>query len=614
MKKVLLTGAAGQVGTWLRNSLGNEYHFRCLDIREVQGEEDAVQCDIRDLEAVRAAMEGMDAAVHLGGEPGFDQPWEGVYTTGIGGTYNVLEAARRAGVKQVIYASTTAVLGWREMQRGEKVSPGMPIHPSNLYGVGKAVGEILARYYAEAYRMSIVCLRIGSFQVDPRFPKAPGDDILRAWCSPEDLTQLVRRCLEAENLGFQVFYAVSNNKRRVWNIDNARRLVGYRPTGNAEDLITAAKGVKTETLSRDRILLMRAAVQDGPRALESWQEWLETIDVEKRDLDSISFRLLPVVYHNLAGQQVDPPWMTKLKGTYRRAWLENQLSLQKVVPFITSMHERGIPVLLLDDLSSILSLYSGQGVRRPYSLDILVQPQDVSRLLRFLEESKIWPKVRYAQQFLSVETPLEVWPPFDLPLTVAWRAFTMTRTHEQALAAWQAYRPAVLGDCPVFALDLESLFVRSCLRTRGASPEAAFFSWIDVAWMLNKEAGKIDWEVVLRLARADHQVLRLIETVREVAALSDTPAANELLQRAQDLPVSWMDHLEHRVVNRHEPNPGLLPRAIRRLLLYRRAPKVPGWVGFLRYLQFAWGGIRLRSLPRLLVRHVGSALELPGEK
>ncbi len=383
MKNVLLTGAAGSIGTALLNCLGNKYHFRCLDIKPVEDQEDMIISDILDFDALFNAMEGMEAVIHLATKPGFDRSWQDVYSNGIGGTYNVFEAARRARVKKVIFASSAAVLGWAEMQQGKRSSPDMPVHPNSLYGVGKAFGELLARYYVETYDMSIICLRIGSFHVNQPNPQIFQGDFLKAWCSPDDLAQLVSRCLEKDKLGFQVFYGVSDNKRRVWDIDNARRLVGYRPKSNAEDFIKASKGMGKKDLTPGQILLMRAAVEAGPGAFESWQHWLEMVDINKEYLDSISYRLLPLVYHNLAGTHVDHPLMARLKGVYRRAWLENQLALQKVIPFIAQLHDSGIQVMLLDDLTSILRLYDGQGVRRPYALDILFQAEDTSGISGF---------------------------------------------------------------------------------------------------------------------------------------------------------------------------------------------------------------------------------------
>jgi|GEM_PF-1816461 hypothetical protein len=499
------------------------------------------------------------------------------------------------------------------MQQRKWTSSHMPIPPTSLYGVGKAFGELLPKHYVETYDISIICLRIGSFFDNPPYPRSLQDDILRAWCSPEDLAQLVSRCLETENLGFQVFYGVSNNKRRSWDIDNARKLVGYHPKSNAENIIKAFRGMDKKRFTQEHILLMQAAIQDGPGSFESWQKWLALVDIEKEPLDSISYRLLPLVYHNLAGQHVEHSLMIRLKGIYRRSWLENQLSLQQVVPFITQLHDRNIPILLLDDLTSILRLYDGQGVRRAYSLDILVQPDDIHRLLRFLEESNIWPKVSYGNSFLKVETPLEIWPPFDLSLSVTWRALPAIKTSEQALAVWQAGTPAVLGNCPVFTLDLETHFLRTCLRAIGARPEAAFFALIDVAWMLGKQADKMDWERVIELTWLNHQVLPVIESLQEIISFTEIAGGDELLQRLRKLPVPWMDRLDYRFINQYQAFPNIFTRVIKRLLLYQRSPKLQWKLGFLRYFQFAWGGGRLLALPRLAVRHFSDSLHRSGK-
>jgi uronate dehydrogenase len=605
MKRILLTGAAGRIGTSLRNSLGHTYHFRCLDTEPVGNETDSVVASLMDFEHLSEAMKDMDSVVHLAANPGLDQPWAEVYAAGIGGTYNVLEAARKAGIQKVIYASSTAVLGWSEMQKGKPVSPDMPVNPQTLYGIGKATGELLARYFAEAYGMSIICLRIGSFFLEPPVPQGSRDDFLRAWCSPEDLAQLVQRCLETDGLGFQVFYGVSNNRRRVWDIRNARKLVRYQPVSDAEDWVRPPKQKnKRVGLTNVHFLLMRAALEDSPEALESWNRWADVVDLEKAHLDTLSYRLLPLVFFNLAHQNVDHPFMAKLRGVYRRAWLENQLSLQQVIPFITQLRDRGIATLLLDDLTSILRLYEGQGLRRLYSLDLLVQPADLPNLLGFFEDQKIWPKISYAKRFLAVETPLEVWPPFDMPLTVAWRVHPSVTTYEQAAEAWQRADSAMLGDCPVYTLDQESHFLRSCLRAVGGRPEAAFFAMVDVAWMLKNKPDEIEWGRVVKLARGNSQALPVIDCLEEIATTLRLPYVNKLLTQMRALPIGWTDHLEHRWVYSNRPYPGLMIRIGRRLLLYRRSPKIPGRLGLLRYLQYAWGGARMRSLLRLVLRHL----------
>ncbi|MHC5937849.1 NAD-dependent epimerase/dehydratase family protein [Nostoc sp.] len=238
-KVVLLTGAAGAIGTSLRHELGKDYHFRCLDRRRVPHAKDVRCVDITNFKAVLKAMRGVDAVIHLAANPNVDQPWQDVYTSGIGGTYNIFETARQAGVKKIIYASTNHVSGWREVMKEPQITPEQLVRPDSLYAVGKAFGETLGQFFVDRYEMSVVCLRIGWFKADPKL-YIPNDPLLANWCSPRDLAQLVRRSLEHENLGFQIFYAISGNTRRYWDISNAQTLLGYEPQDNAENLLTSA--------------------------------------------------------------------------------------------------------------------------------------------------------------------------------------------------------------------------------------------------------------------------------------------------------------------------------------------------------------------------------------
>ena len=236
-KLILLTGAAGNIGTSLQHELDNDYEFRCIDRRNVLQSKDFRRVDITNFKAVLKVMGGVDAVIHLAANPEINQPWEDVYTSGIGGTRNIFEAARQAGVKKIIYASTNYVSGWREVEQESHITPEMPVRPNSLYAVGKAFGEALGQYFSDRYGMSVICLRIGWFKTEPKV-YAPNDRILSNWCSPRDLAQIVRRSLEHENLGFQIFYAISGNTRRYWDISNAQKLLGYEPEDDAENLLT----------------------------------------------------------------------------------------------------------------------------------------------------------------------------------------------------------------------------------------------------------------------------------------------------------------------------------------------------------------------------------------
>jgi len=229
-QRVLITGAAGNIGRALRAGLRGQYSLlRLLDAapqEPAEAGEEIVTLDLNDRRASEAAMEGVDAVVHLAAIPheeNFDDILEGNITT----TYSVFEAARRTGVRRVVFASSNHVIGF--YARGETVGPDDPVRPDSFYGVSKAFGEVLGRLYADKYGLEVVCLRLGSFAERPTTLRQ-----LSIWLSPRDCTQLVRCCLDAPAVRFKVVYGVSANTRNWWK-DDAAGTLGYRPQDNAEE-------------------------------------------------------------------------------------------------------------------------------------------------------------------------------------------------------------------------------------------------------------------------------------------------------------------------------------------------------------------------------------------
>jgi nucleoside-diphosphate-sugar epimerase len=143
-------------------------------------------------------------------------------------TYNVFEAARLTGVKRIVFASTNHVMGMYDRDHQWPIYADQPVRPDSLYGVSKAFGENLGRFWYDQYGISVICLRIGWMLPEPK------DDISRwMWLSPRDCAQVVSRALETD-LGFGVFYAVSANSRRHWDITDTIERLGYRPQDDAE--------------------------------------------------------------------------------------------------------------------------------------------------------------------------------------------------------------------------------------------------------------------------------------------------------------------------------------------------------------------------------------------
>ena len=167
--------------------------------------------------------------VHLAANASLDTSWEEARELNMTGTYNAFEAARQCGVRKVVFASTNHVTGFHELE-GRPAGPDSPIRPDSLYGVSKAFGEALGRYYSDAFNLSVFCLRIGSFLPSP---VGQPERVRGTWCSPRDLAQLVRLALLNDTVRFGIFYGVSNNDQRPWDLANAQTLLGYAPQDNA---------------------------------------------------------------------------------------------------------------------------------------------------------------------------------------------------------------------------------------------------------------------------------------------------------------------------------------------------------------------------------------------
>ncbi len=228
--RVLMTGAAGRIGCALRERLKGRYDLlRLSDIADMTpagpGEE-LVNADLGDMDGLMAAMDSIDAVVHLGGISGEDT-WDNILQANIVGTYNVFEAARLRGARRILFASSNHAVGF--YRRDHTIDHLALQRPDTRYGLSKAFGEDLANLYVDKHRFQVMCMRIGSFQPQPQDVRQ-----LATWISHDDMTRLVTAGLDVPNLGFAVVYGISRNTRAWWDNAHAYAL-GYDPQDNAED-------------------------------------------------------------------------------------------------------------------------------------------------------------------------------------------------------------------------------------------------------------------------------------------------------------------------------------------------------------------------------------------
>jgi uronate dehydrogenase len=231
-RPVLVTGAGGRIGRVVCPGLhARGWRVRGLDRAPLVGvdglAEPGIEADIEDATELERAVAGMDAVVHLAGIA-TEAPFAEILAANIDGTYRVFEAARRAEVRRIVFASSNHTVGFTP-RPVDILTPEVPPRPDTYYGVSKVFGEALGRLYADRYGMAVVCLRIGSFADHPTTPRE-----LSTWLSPSDAVRLVHAALTAPHIDFAVVYGISANTRGWWDLDSARAL-GYRPTDDAED-------------------------------------------------------------------------------------------------------------------------------------------------------------------------------------------------------------------------------------------------------------------------------------------------------------------------------------------------------------------------------------------
>ncbi|HUH96994.1 MAG TPA: NAD(P)-dependent oxidoreductase [Anaerolineales bacterium] len=239
--RLLITGCNGMIGRILWTKLEHEFDLYGLDISPSRQPARIFQADISKPEQLQAVFEGISPltyVVHLAGDPRVEAEWDSVFVNNIGGTKNVYEAARRAGVQRILFASSNHATGSYEgfppslhtKQNPTLITTRDPIRPDGFYGASKAAGEAIARMYYEVFGLESICLRLGSVLreddpgLNPRFEST--------WLSHRDLVQLVMKSLSAE-VKFGIYYGVSANTKRFWDISDAGAELGYHPEDDA---------------------------------------------------------------------------------------------------------------------------------------------------------------------------------------------------------------------------------------------------------------------------------------------------------------------------------------------------------------------------------------------
>jgi nucleoside-diphosphate-sugar epimerase len=225
----MVTGSAGRIATLLIPRIRDRFELVLVDrVPAGQAVPQYRRVDICDTEALAAAMRGVEAVIHLAGQAATAASWDDLYRPNVEGVVSVFQAAHTAGVSKVIFASSNHATGMYDREQAWPLSPEQPVRPDSLYGATKAFGEAIGRYYADQFGLSVICLRIGWVLEKPHNEQAR-----MMWLSPGDLTRFICAALSSD-VHFGIYYGVSSNAKRRWNIDNAKEDLCYEPADDSE--------------------------------------------------------------------------------------------------------------------------------------------------------------------------------------------------------------------------------------------------------------------------------------------------------------------------------------------------------------------------------------------
>lgn len=232
-KKILITGASGNLGNKIRRHLEAQDHYDLIFVdMDPRGDTSVIQADLSLYDPAWVPLfEGIDTVVHLAADPREQAPWESLESKNIDSIINVYEAAVAGQVKRVIFASSNAAMSGYENQGVAVITSALPAWPVNLYGAGKVMGERLGRSYAERHGLSVICLRIGWVRARENLPPQGLGSYWsqRMWLSNRDLCQAVEQAINVIDIRFAVLNVMSDNQGMSWDLSETRHVLGFVP-------------------------------------------------------------------------------------------------------------------------------------------------------------------------------------------------------------------------------------------------------------------------------------------------------------------------------------------------------------------------------------------------
>jgi uronate dehydrogenase len=572
-ERILITGAAGVIGRSIVPLLREDFALRLLDKRRMRGEGDdeIVRADIRRFKSLVGTCRGVSAVLHLAAIPR-EGHVDALMSTNAAGTYNVFEAANQAGVRKVVFASTVQTA--RGYSPETVVAPDMPVRPVTMYACTKVFGEALARFYADQRGMSMICLRIGWFDPYDGRSLQSQPEMLRSWCSPRDLAQLVTKSIRTD-LSFAIFFAVSKNPIPRWDTNNAQEIVGYSPVDSAADYVTRtaisgarvmalAKGwdpqradnrlsidrnttERTQSYRPDEALL-RAVLLNGTPAKRAWEQLEHHVDFDGVSKQGF-FWAMPLLYRTIQKLKPDHPRLATLKGIYKQTWYINQLLLDSISPLLKALQNASIATMVLNEAAVTSQYYKDFGLRSIRRFDVLVRPQDARAAVAMAREAGWRPRgpgARMAQSGrLDMYSAVFVNTRGQL-FKLKWQLNRDTLPalgpsgHDQY---WQGAVPLHFGGLRMMTLNASDQLLHVCIdgaRSQRTGP------WIvDAMMILNDADSPIDWDRFVRQTETVRAIPHVCATLQYLCDVLDAPVPADVLDQVRALPLTRRERVAY---------------------------------------------------------------------
>jgi hypothetical protein len=370
----------------------------------------------------------------------------------------------------------------------------------------------------------------------------------------------------------------------------------------SEKTVKPRNRVRSYRLNPLQLLLLRAALWKGSKAVRAWEKWAHAIDLES--IDPGSYRLLPQLFKNMNSHGISHPLLDKIKGTYRYTWYRNQMKYKQLEELLGSFESAGIRTMVIKGAALVELYYKDRGVRPMADLDIMVPVSQVSGALRLLEKlnwNPIWISWdELTAEFRSYLNAVEFQRAKNVDVDLHWHMLSTSLGKNADDAVWKTAVPLQIGHMRTLAPSAADHLLLVCVHGVWWN-EISSLRWVaDALFIINGSAG-IDWDRLIEQARRQQTVLPLKEALGFLKKEMEAPIPGRVMGALHDSPVTWIDWFEFKSRMSPRTTRGPVLSLMFHFAQYSRAKIAPGFVprvfGFLHYFKHIWHLRHLRQLP-----------------